>query len=80
MMWRYGHYYNPGMGWWGIVPAVGEIVFWIVLALIIASVIRSRRSHWENREPEAVEILKERYAKGEITKKEFEEMKKDLLA
>ena len=38
-------------------------------------------SSGENRESGTVlEILKKRYAKGEITKNEFEQMKKDLQA
>ena len=41
----------------------------------------SSESSAENREPEtALEILEKRYAKGEITKNEFEQMKKDLQA
>ena len=41
----------------------------------------SSESSAENREPEtALEILEKRYAKGEIMKNEFEQMKKDLQA
>jgi len=33
---------------------------------------------WINKKEEPLEILKKRYANGEIIKKEFEDMKKDL--
>jgi putative membrane protein len=37
--------------------------------------------HRENRDSETgLEILKKRYAKGEITKGEFDQMKKDILS
>lgn len=41
----------------------------------------SGRNHSENRESEtALDILTRRYARGEVTKEEFEEMKENLLS
>jgi len=85
MMWGYHPMMSAG---WGIGAAIISIIFWIVIALIIVFVIRAfiRGSHmhhmqgmhhWGN-EDSAIRILKERYAKGEIDKKEFEEKTKDL--
>lgn len=63
-------------------------IFWIVLiALIIWVVIQfsNRNRNQSNQSTNIVEketpldILKKRYAKGEITKEEFERMKNDLM-
>ena len=76
-MMDWGH----GMGWFGFVM-MG--VFWILIIVAIIFAIRwlvvSSRggSHSQKSEETALEILKKRYARGEINKEEFEEKKRDL--
>ncbi len=59
-------------------------LFWIAVIVAILFLIRwliasASRRHLEARQTDsALEILRQRYAKGEIPKEEFEEKKKDL--
>ena len=53
-----------------IVFAVGRLLFW-------PWAWGWRRGYWYHRD-EATEILRQRYAKGEITKEQFAQMMRDL--
>ncbi len=70
-----------GMGWFGMIIMAA---FWIAVIVGIVFLIRwlvlSARAEGHKAHPEdsALEILKKRYARGEIDKEEFEEKKKDL--
>jgi putative membrane protein len=83
MMNYYWGYGGPmafgGFGW------LFGFIWWIFVIFVIVSVIRlffGGRHHrrWEEEEKSdtALDILRQRYAKGEITKKEFDTVKKDL--
>jgi len=86
MMWMMGGGENPMMGYggWGsgfsIFGWITMIAFWLLLILGVIALIRyfggSGKRDDEGKSP--LDILKERYARGEISKKEFEEMEKDL--
>jgi putative membrane protein len=85
----YRQYYGwgPGMmGWGGTMGwfgPLGMILFWVVIILVIVLLVRGIRTSKANgREAgpaeTALEILKKRYARGEINKEEYLERKKDL--
>ena len=55
-----------------IVPGIVLIMVWIMQKTIGGEIQKTGGS--------AIEILKARYAKGEISKEEFEEKKRDILS
>ncbi len=76
------------------VPITGNLwgIFWALVLLAIGASIITRRTKWGlgrdfpfwhhqvHSQKDAMEALKRRYARGEITKEEFEKMKQDLAA
>ena len=81
MMWMMGGGGNPMMGYsgWGGFGWIFMIVFWVLIILGVVALVRYLgRSGQQQEHRTPLDILKERYARGEINKKEFEEKKKDL--
>jgi putative membrane protein len=72
---------HPIWWWgWGLGMMAMMLLFWTIV--IIGLVIGIRRllgKGREERSDSALQILRERYARGEINKEEFEARKKDLL-
>jgi putative membrane protein len=73
-----------GMGW-GLLGMVMMVLFWgglVVLAVLLVRALFPREQQLppgpSGREPAAREILDQRYARGEITREQFEQMKRDL--
>ena len=81
--WGMGHGMmgNWGMGWFGM---IFMMIFWVLvivgLVFLVKWLIQAAGSGKVavQRGSGAVEILKERYARGEINKAEFESMKRDI--
>ena len=80
MGYNYGNYGNMmngigyGFGWFGLLLM---ILFWIAIIWLVIWIIQQFTKHKEDKES-ALDILQKRFAKGEISKKEYLERKKEL--
>ena len=75
MMWGYAG------GPWSWLGPLMMLVFWV---LVIGGIVLVLRAWWQpptrpgQSSDTALEILRERYARGEISREQFEEMRRDL--
>lgn len=70
--WNYG--WGMGFGW------LSMVLFWILIILGIVYLVKliAGGSKKDSTAETALDILKKRYAKGEIGKDEFEQKKKEI--
>jgi len=73
---------HPMWGWWGF-WGVGMLLFMFLFwALVVVAIVLGIRWLVRQGRPEisdsALEILRQRYARGEINREEFEAKRKDL--
>lgn len=75
----YGHmFWNGGHGWFA---GIGMLLFWVVVIGLIVVVVRTTVGGQSiGSASNAVDILRARYAKGEIDDDEFQRRKKQLEA
>lgn len=72
-------YMHEGMGWWMVFGIIMMIFFWGgIIALIAWGINRFTKHDHPEMKSGPLDIAKERYAKGEISREEYEEIKKSL--
>ncbi len=75
--------WQEGIGWWMMFGGIWMLLFWgAIIGLKVCGISRlTRRGDSESgtaQKHSPLDIAKERYAKGEISQEEFEQLKKDL--
>ena len=80
-MWGYDHGWMMN-GWGSMMGGFGFIFWLVILAAIIASIVwfvRSQPLAGSQRRSTSLEVLEERYARGEINREEYLQKKRDIV-
>lgn len=86
-MWGYGPDWGMmGYGGWGWYGPLNMIIWLLILALIIGGIVwfarttmqRTEAAQLSPRRPPGLDVLEERYARGEINRDEYLQKRKDI--
>lgn len=74
---------DEGVASWSWFGMIWMVLFWAVIVAVVVWGIRKLTSREASEpgvtsRPDSLEIAKRRYARGEISKEEFEQIKRDL--
>ena len=70
---------HDAMGWWMLFSAFGFILFWAVLiGLVVWIVNQFSRRDQDGQRDSALDILRQRYARGELSKDDFERIWQEI--
>ncbi len=69
---------HEGMGWWMLFGGIWMLLFWGAIIWLIVWGIGQVSGGGRRREDDPLEIARRRYAHGEITHEQFEQLQRDL--
>jgi len=73
-------YMHEGFGWWMAFGGLWMVIFWGgIIALVVWGILKSTGRNSLTHHTNPADIARERYAKGEISREEYEQIKKDLF-
>lgn len=71
-------WHHEGFRWFAVFGSLLWLILIGVIIYFLVSLLASR--HELRRDEDPLEIVRRRYAKGEITRDEYEQMRKDLIS
>ena len=69
---------QEGMGWWMVFGGIWMVIFWGAIIWLIVWGVGQVSGGGRRSEDHPLEIARTRYARGEITREQFEQLRRDL--
>jgi len=69
---------HDGMGWWMMFGMIWMVIFWGAIIWLIAWGVSQFSGRDRGSGESALDIARRRYASGEITREQFEQLQRDL--